>query len=265
VLDYQIQDPAVSAIFIRLENTAGVKVDWDLNKLILSLGYDYDLFSSIIGNYQYSDNTSDLFSSQSAFLINSLNRVGLEAGGGLTTYDQNVLDNSTHFSAGPFYQAQLTPNIWLSARAGFASYQFDHNGTVTNLSDFNGYYADLTVAHRINSALSHSLTAGREIQLGVTTELSEAYYVHYQAKWKVVQNVSTTFDFEYDHGNTSGSGAGVGAVEIYNRYGPGVGLVWQMTQKLAGKVTYSFLIKESDVSTLSYSQNRLLFDFTYAF
>jgi len=54
-------------------------------------------------------------------------------------------------------------------------------------------------------------------------------------------------------------------VERYDRYGPTVGVGYRMTDKLASSVTYTYLNKRSDVSTLSYAQNRLLLDFTYAF
>jgi hypothetical protein len=259
-VDYQTEDPSVSASLIRLENTPGLKVDWNLNKLIISLGYDYDTFSSLSGNYQYSDNASDLFTARAAFLLNTQNRLGLEAGGGVTTYDQNVLDNSTHFSIGPFYQAQLTPNIGIEAHAGFASYQFSHNGTVTNVSDFNGYYGDLTLNHQLNPWFEHSLSAGREIQLGITANLSDLYYVRYRATWNLIHNVSTSLGFEYDHGNTIG-----GVVENYDRYGPTISLGYRLTDKITTAVTYSYLDKQSDVPTLSYAQNLVLIDFTYAF
>jgi hypothetical protein len=245
---------------IRFENTAGFEAEWDLNKLLLSAGYDHDTFNALTSRYQYSDNTSELFNAKAAFLVSSINKLGLEIGGGLTTYDQNVLDNSTHFSVGPFYQAQFTPHLGASASVGFASYEFAHNGTVTNVSDFNGYYAALSLNHIVNDGFSHSLSAGRRIQLGITANLSEIYYARYQATWNFIRNVFTTFAFEYDHGNTSG-----GVVETYDRYGPTVGLGYQITERLASTVTYSFWQKESDVSTLSYTQNRLLIDFTYAF
>jgi len=259
-VDYQVEDPSVSASLVRFENTAGLGATWDLYKLVLTAGYDHDTYTSLSGNYQYSDNNSELFNGKAAFLVSSTSKLGLEAGGGLTTYDQNVLDNSTHFSVGPFYQAQFTPHLSGNVSVGFASYQFDHNGTVANVSDFNGYYAALFLNHIVNDWFSHSLSAGRRIQLGITANLSDIYYARYQATWHVFQKVFTTFGFEYDHGNTTG-----GVVETYDRYGPTVGFGYQITDKLASAVTYTFLQKESDVSTLSYSQNRLLLDFTYDF
>jgi len=66
-VDYQTQDPSVSASLIRLENTPGVAATWDLNKLVLTAGFDYDAFDSLSGNYQYSDDTSELFNGKPPF------------------------------------------------------------------------------------------------------------------------------------------------------------------------------------------------------
>ena len=180
-----------------------------------------------------------MFNAKAAFLVSSTNKLGLEAGGGLTTFDENILDNSTHFSVGPFYQAQFTPHIGGVASVGFASYQFAHNGTVTNVSNFSGYYAALSLNHTVNNWFFQSLAAGRRIQLGITADLSEIYYARYQATWQVIRNVSTTFGFRHDHGSTLG-----GVAETYDRYGPTVGIGYQMTDKLALAVTYGYLQKE---------------------
>lgn len=259
-IEYQTQDPSVSANFIRLENTPGVKADWDLNQLILSAGFDYDMYDSLSGNYEYSDNDSELLSAQAAFLLNSRNRLGLEAGGGLTTYQEHVLDNSTHFAVGPFYQAQLTPNLGVEAHAGFAVYQFDHTGTLIDVKDFNGFYAALAAIHQVNSWFSQTLSGGRQIQLGITSELSEIYYLRYAANWYVIRNGAVSFGMEYDHGNTSG-----GVEETYNLFHPMVGAAYGLTEKLTLHVTYNLLDKRSDYAGYSYVQNRLLIDFTYDF
>jgi hypothetical protein len=259
-VDYQTQDPSVSASLIRLENTAGLAATWDLNKLVLTAGYDHDTFNSLTETYQYSDNNSELFNGKAAFLVSSTSQLGLETGGGMTAYSQHVLDDSTHFSVGPFYQAQFTPHLNGQVSTGFASYLFDHDGTVKNVSDFTGYYASASLNHQINDSLSQSLAAGREIRLGITANLSEDYFVNYQATWAFIRNVFTTFSFSFDHGTTSG-----GTFETYDRYGPGIKLGWRINEKLQASASYAFLEKESDVSSLSYTQNRLLLDFTYDF
>jgi hypothetical protein len=265
-VDYQTQDPSVSASLIRLENTPGLAATWDQNKLVLLASYDHDTYNSLTQTYQYSDNSSELFNGKAAFLVSTTSKLGLEAGGGMTAYDQRVLNDSAQFSVGPFYQARFTPYLSGEVHAGFASYQFGHNGTVTNLSDFNGYYASATVIHRLNDSFSQSLSAGRRLQRGITAELSEDYFANYQATWSFIRNVFTTFRFSFDHGTTAGAARVVGYVdEVYDQYGPGVTLGWHISERLLASASYNFLEKASDVTSYSYTQNRLLLDLTYDF
>jgi len=259
-VDYQIQDPSVSASLIRFENTAGLGATWDLDQLILSASYDHDTYTSLTPYYQYSDNSSELINGRAAVVLSTTSKAGLEAGGGVTTYDQNVLDNSTQFSVGPLYQAQFTPHLAGAVSAGFISYQFAHNGTVTNAGNFAGYYAAASVNHQLNESFSHSLMFGRQIQLGVVANLTENYYANYQATWIFIHNVSTTFRFSFFDGTTSG-----GEVEKYDQYGPGITLGWRITDKVGSSVSFDFVEKTSDLPGLNYTQNRILFDFTYDF
>jgi hypothetical protein len=259
-VQYQVEDPSVSASLVRFENTVGLGATWDLDQLILSAGYDYDTYDSLTANYAYSDNSSDLFNGKAAFVLSSTSKLGLEVGGGLTTYDQNILDNSTHYSIGPFYQSQFTPHIGGAISAGFTSYQFAHNGTVTNAGNFAGYYAAASVNHQLNGSFSHSVSFGRQIQLGITANLSEDYFVNYQATWIFIHNVSTTFRFSFFDGTTSG-----GVAQTYDQYGPGLTLGWRITDKLGSSLAYDYLEKTADVSGLGYTQNRVLLDFTYDF
>jgi len=261
-VDYASQDPSVSASVERLENDPGVNADWDLNKLILSLGLDYDTFTSLNSAYAYSDSTSELLHSRAAFLVHATDRLGLEAGGGLTTYDQNLLDNCAHFSFGPFYDGRLTPYLRVEAEMGFAAYDFAHNGAVTNVNNFQGYYADITFSQRLNPWWTQKLSFGREIQLDITANFSDNYYIRYGAVWRMSQNLSSTFGLAFQHGSTSGA---VAEDETYNSFGPNLGLSWRLSPKMVGSLNYSFVEKNSDVSALAYTQNKVLLDFTYDF
>jgi hypothetical protein len=261
-VDYASQDPSVSSSVERLENDPGINADWDLNKLILSLGMDYDTFTSLNNAFAYSDCGSELFHSRAAYLLNPTDRAGLEAGGGFTTYSQNRLDNCSQFSVGPFYQGKLSPRLGVEAGVGFAAYDFAHNGTVTNAGNFGGYYADVTFDHRLNPFFTQRLSFGREIQQGITANLSDNYYIRYGATWRMFQDISSTFGFTFNHGSTSGA---LAQAETYDSYGPNLGLSWRFSPKITGSVNYTFVEKDSDVAQFGYAQNKLLLDFTYDF
>jgi hypothetical protein len=264
-VDYQVQDPSVSASLIRLENTVGLGTTWDLDKLVLTAGYDHDTFSALTHTYQFSDNNSELFNGKAAFLLSSTSKVGLEAGGGLTSFDKHILDDSAQYSVGPFYQSRFTPNLTGNISVGVASYEFDHNGSA-GVDDFLGFYASGSVYHQLSASFFESLSAGRKIQRGITADLSEDYYADYEATWRINRHFFTSLRFWFDHGSTLGASGVLGFVdEKYDRYGPGVTFGWRISGKVQALATYSYLGKDSDVAFYSYNQNRLLLDVTYDF
>ncbi len=254
------QNPTGNGNFVELDNTVGTSVDWDLNKLILTFGYDHELVTYPNSDFENSDHNSELFNAQAAFEINQTTTAGLQAGGGLTYYNQNTYSDNTHFSVGPFYQAQVTDYIKVTASVGYVSYFFSPSETATNLSGENGGYADLTLTHRVNRWLDYNLTGGRQFTSSAGTDLLDLYYANWLANWHVIRDVSITTSFNYQHGNSSG-----GTVEIFNQFGAGMSLGYPITQKLAGSIRYNFWQKNSDVAAYDYVQNMLVLDFTYSF
>jgi hypothetical protein len=256
------QNPTVSGTgnFNQIENTVGTHVDWDLNELIVSFGYDHDLVTYPNSAFEASDRSSDLFNAAAAFKVNASTTAGLQAGGGLTYYSHNQLSDNTHYSIGPFYQAQITDYIKATASLGYVSYFFSASGTTNSLPGQSGGYADLTFSHRVNRWLEHSLSGGRQFSASAGTDLLDLYYASYAANWHFIRDVSVTTSFSYQHGSSSG-----GSVEIFNQYVAGLGLGYQITQKLSGSIQYNYRQKSSDVTANDYFQNELVLDFTYSF
>jgi len=262
------QSPTVSGTgeFGQLENTTGVGVDWDLNKLILSLSCDYDLLDATTPNYSYIDHGSELFTLKAGFVLHETTKLGLELGGGITTYNQPILNNNTDWSIGPYYEAQLSEHISAKASGGYVSYMFTPNSTTNavvstpNVSGIAGYYADLSLTHQVNSWLEQTLSAGRQFQLGVTANLVDLYYARYQAAWGFIRNVNLTTQLQYQHGTTSD-----GVLQTLSIYSGGIGVSYDITQKLNGSVNYLLQVKRADPASYNYVQNQLVFDFKYSF
>jgi hypothetical protein len=74
----------------RFENVAGIQVVWDLNKAVLSAGYDHSVYIAESSQFASQSRASDLFNASAGVVINPLVLVGLQAGGGFTTYDDKT-------------------------------------------------------------------------------------------------------------------------------------------------------------------------------
>jgi hypothetical protein len=149
--------------------------------------------------------------------------------------------------------------------AGAASYQFDHDATA-RLGDFTGFYGQARIVHELNQAYSQSVSLGRTIQRGITADLSDLYAVNYVGQWHFVQNGYLYFRFYYGQGSTAGAAETVGFIpEKYDIFGPGISLSWRFSRKFGATASYDHWQKDSDEVIYAFTQNRLLFDVTYAF
>src|SRR5436309_4132268 len=101
-----IQEGALSNVvdYGRFENTAGLSVLWDLNKLLLQVGYDHYNFVSTTNRFDYLNRNSEIVQGSAAFIVNPTITVGAEGNAVFTRYDQSVLSDNKDYSVGGFVE-----------------------------------------------------------------------------------------------------------------------------------------------------------------
>jgi hypothetical protein len=244
----------------RIENTAGIEAIWDMNKAILSAGYDHVNFISTTEAFRHQDHVSELFHVRAGLRVNPFTLTGLEVGAGFTEYDRSFLNNSTHFSVGPFASTQISEYLSGRMSVGYTAYYPEFTGQIQDASEVNAFYADLTVNHRVSSLMGYSVSAGRAIQLGLFSNTLDMYYARLNMRWNVLRKFSLSTPLFYEHATESRVNG-----ETLQRYGAAVTVGRRITRKLSGSVGYRFFMNESDRPGRDYVQNRLVFDFAYSF
>ncbi|NBV21221.1 MAG: hypothetical protein EBS05_04770 [Proteobacteria bacterium] len=250
-----------SAVYGGFNNTAGIKLVGDYNDLILSVGYDHGTFLSSTKQFEQLNNSSENFNAHATFQVTRAFSLGLTAGGGFNHYDQNFLNDHRSYSVGADSVLAVSPRLTLSLNAGAVFYDFDQTGTVGPTPNQQSYYAGAAAEHKLNQDMSHSLRLSRELQLGVSSDVVEVWSVRYQADLQLLERTYFTPKFFYEHGRELKSVGG----EDYDRFGAGVGVTRQLSEKLRAGVGYIFTLKDSDLALRSYRQNSLTLDVTYRF
>src|SRR6266496_6703986 len=99
-----IQEGALSNVakYGRFENTAGVSVLWDLNKLLFQVGYDHYNFVSTTSTFDYLDRNAEIVYGSAAFIVTPTITVGPEANAVFTRFNQSMLNDNSAYSAGGF-------------------------------------------------------------------------------------------------------------------------------------------------------------------
>jgi len=204
------QDPVAEvalsnvADYGRFQNAAGISVLWDLNAAVATLGYDHYNFISTSSAFDYLDRNAEMVNGSVAFTPNSTMSVGLEGAFVDTYYDQNILNDSLTYSAGLFLETQISSYLKLRVAGGYQSINFDNTGLVNDLHDVSDYYANLLLSHRVNSVLTHSISAGHETQLGINSNYTRLNYVRYTANWNILYHTLLSTEFFYEDADDSG-------------------------------------------------------------
>ncbi len=245
----------------RFENTAGISVLWDLNKAVLTFGYDHYNYVSTTDTFSYLDRNAEELSASAYFALTSTTGAGLESAIVFNYYNQDFLNDSVTYSIGPFVETQITNYLRLRAAVGFQAIDFAGGGAVDDSSDSNDYYANILISHRINAAISQTISAGHESQLGVNSNYVALNYVRHTATWNIINSVLFSTELFYEDGDDSG---GIFAEHI-QRYGGAATLGYQLTPHITLGLRYQYTQKQSDQPLRDYKQNRVSFDGTYSF
>src|SRR4029077_7446940 len=95
----------------RFENVAGVSVLWDLNKALLTVGYDHYTYISTTSAFDYLNRNAEELSASMSFAVTSTTNIGVEGSFVYNYFDQHVLNDSRSYSVGAFGETQITNNL----------------------------------------------------------------------------------------------------------------------------------------------------------
>lgn len=250
-----------SAAYGGFNNRVGARLVGDFNELIFSLGYDHATFLSSTRQFEQLNHSAENFNAHGTFQFSRTFSAGLSAAGGFHHYDQNFLNDHRTYSVGADSVLAISRRLTLSAEAGVTLYDFDTGGTVGPTPDQRSFYLSGAMEHRLGQDLSHVLRVSRELQLGVSSDVVEVWSVRYQADLKVMQHTTVSPRAFYEDGRELKTAGG----ESYTRFGVGVGLTRQLSEKLRASLGYAFTLKESDLALRSYRQNSVTLDLSYRF
>ena len=188
---------------------------------------------------------------------------GVEATGSFTAYDHPLLNDNTGYSIGLYGTWQPGNYFQLQPRAGFSAYQFDQTSRFIGTGNLNSWYADLTVNHEATKAITYSLSAGREVRLGVLSDAIEDWYCRPGVHWSIIKNVSLQTSFSYEHGKQGAANRFGNLTENYDWFGGNVGISYSFIKKLSLALNYRFTIRSSDTTSREYDQNVVGLRMTY--
>jgi hypothetical protein len=255
ILQNPIDEPNISnaARFDRFQNTAGVTGLFDFNDLKLVLGYDHFTYNTFSNEFDFLDRAEEQFFASGSLQLSDAVIVGVDGHAAVVNYHTDFNNNGTMWGAGPFLEATLSNYTTLRVSGGYQGTNFDQSGASGDTSNYSGWYANVTIAHRLNQYWSHSLSAGHEARLGLEVNFSEYTYVRYLAQWQINSRLHASIEGFAESSNESGTAAQNS--EDAFRWGGGVSLGWRLSSKLSMDLGYHYVNKNSNLPLRDYYQN----------
>lgn len=265
---YFLQDP-VSEIslanvttFGRISNTASANADWDLNDVVLSLGYSHTNFMTTTAAFNYADSTTDMVSQRTSFTITPTLTAGLSNSIAFTNYDQDFLNNNWSLMSGPFASIQLSPNLSLSTTAGAQFNMADSNGQIGDTSgDITTWYGSVSLNHRINEKMTQTLSVSHTNPTGLNSNFIGLSSLQHGFTWQLIRDVSLGSTEFVEYAQASGGSL----AENVWRFGGNISLGYHLTQKLTTSLSFAHTERYSDVAGRDYGQNVVTLGANYDF
>ncbi len=244
--------------FSRWDNFAGFNVDWDLDRVIVSAGYDHENFASTTPEFEYLNRASEWFTASAAYLLGDRVKAGLESMASLHNYDtENVMNDNWRASVGPFVDLKAQEKITFRAGAGYDAAWYD---SLTTNSDFQTYYAYGRVSQETRF-FTHSLSAGREHLLGDNANNLATTFVRYSISSPVLEHfdlgANGTVHFAEEYGGAFR--------ENFTFYVVGLRVGYQLQKYWRTDFGYEFMLKNSDLPLRNFYRNRVTWGVTFTF
>jgi hypothetical protein len=249
--------------FGRFTNEAGVTVDWDLNDLILTAGYDHVNVWHPQSTFAYLDNTQHNLFGRASLELDPSFTVGAEASLSYTEYDSTRFQNNgAIYNIGPFFRWRASQFLTMQAGGGYTGGLFNKGGLNGDRQSPSGYYANYEVQHKATEYLTHTLSLARSTQFGLNSNYVEVDSVRHSATWRVFPTLTVNTSLFLERAEESGHGPGA---ENAWRWGGGLGFGHQITEHLNFSMSYNYVQKDSNLLLQDYYQNRVLLELGYRF
>jgi len=256
---------AGTGLYGLFDNAAGLMGTWDLNDLAPSLGYDHENYIASSSSFSYTTHASEDFFARTTLRVQPRLSLGLEATAAFTTYQEKVLNDSTDLSAGLFAERRPNSAFRLTARGGYVAYLFDQTGTRIPASNQDTWYVDVTATDQVTDKISAGLSAGRELRLGISSDVVTVWYARPGLAWRVLRDVSARATAAYENGSQDLGVLPGSPHEGYDWCSIDLGLTYSARRNIIMSLDYRLTLRYSNVSPLSYTQDQIGFTLTYAF
>lgn len=247
--------------FSRFDNKAGFDVTWDLEKVVIKLGYDHETFISPTSEFEYLNRESEWVTASAGYYLGDHVQAGVEGQASWHNFEQEtILNDHWHARGGPFVELTFPSDITLRGGGGYDLARYDT--AASGNSDYNTYYAYGRISQKLR-LFTHALEGGREHLLGDNANNMRTDYVRYTITSPIVAHVDLAANAGVNVAEESGGASAFD--EKFTYYDFGFRASWQFHKHWRTGAGYEYILKNSDLADRDFQRNRVTLDLEWTF
>ena len=257
------QDPVA---FTRYKNVLGVQSEWFIGETVFAAQLSRTDEWSPDQEFEYIDRKEYKAALNVERDLAANFTVGIGTSYTTIDYDQDINNDGSKFSTGPYFDWSVTELISLYAGVAWNSLDYDTGGLTDGTVYGNEEQPDdltwnVRLRHTANEVFNHQLESYRAISGGSTSNYNEIDGIRYTASYNVTARVRLDGTVGYEESDSSG-----GLInDDFDRWIYGLSTELVLGPRLTAEIAYRYIDKSSDAEFQSYEQNQLRIFFKYDF
>jgi hypothetical protein len=244
-------------------NTSGLFVGLDIGSGQMGVGYDHLIVKSITDQFASQDLTAELVNALATVRLTETLSGGVEATATFASYDENVLNDHSSYSAGILSEWQPEGELRIQLRGGYTVFDIHQTSQSVQTSNLDSWYASLRISGKATDAVYYSLDGGHEIRTGLVSDLVATWYFRPGLNWRITRSVTVGSSLSYEHGKQGIGNISGNQVENFDWISFNGNVTWRAMERLSVALDYRLVLRSSDLESRSYHQGILGLVFTY--
>ena len=252
--------------FARYQNVFGVQSEWFIGENVFAAQLSRTDVWSPDDEYEYINREEYKAALNVERDLAANFTVGVGTSYTTVDYDEDVNNDGSEFSVGPYFDWKITELVSLYTGVSWNYLDYDTGGSADDTRYGNDDQpSDLSwmmrLSHTANDVFNHQLEWYRAITGGTSSNYNEIDGIRYTAAYNLTERVRLDGTLGYEENESSG-----GLInDDFERWICGLSTELVLGPKLTAELGYRYIDKDSDAEYQSYDQNQFRLLLKYDF
>lgn len=270
--DSVVVDPATGAVidsdpaaFTRFRNVLGLQTEWFIRETIFSAQLSREDIYSPDDIFSYVNRHENKIALNVEHPLAANFLVGVGTSYAMVDFDEEVNNDGTIFTFGPYFDWKITELIGLYAGIAFNDWDYDKGALTDKFGDksqLQDYTWMVRLSHVANAVFNHQVEWYRSVSVSNTANFNIVDGIRYTAIYELTPRVRLNGAVGYEESESSG---GLLVDNDFGRWIAGISTELVLGPRLTAEVGYRYIDKDSNAAFQSYEQNQFRIFFKYDF